>query len=255
MIIARIPKRCSKVNCPHNLKTWCNADIPVDKRPHKEIAPVEPIDFSKIAFVGQMGAGKDYVAKLLRGHFRVAFGDPIRLICNCIRNKDYMFALSISKSLFPSNWFKNIESHLDTIIANAKKIIKTVKDREILQYLGTEYRKTKGDVWITYGILKTLTEKKVVVTDCRRRNELDALREAGFILIYVYADYGTRRNRIMTRDHITENEFIKLSNHEAESEIVGLGDLCDFVINNSQYSESVQYQLSNILNGKVSKRG
>lgn len=125
---------------------------------------------NKIAFYGQMGAGKTWAAKLLvadRGFYKVAFADKLK---------------DIAYEMF------NVQG-------------KDGRDRVILQQLGTKLREIDPDVWLNFLLKKVkFLENKgvenIVLDDLRYVNEAKALRAAGFRLIIVTAPEELRLARI-----------------------------------------------------------
>lgn len=206
--------------------------------------------FNKLAFVGQMGAGKDTVAALFKdSHISFAFGTGIRETIKILRaegvGKAFLFIRSILLVRQPCY-------ALIGILEYALNFPKTFKDRDILQYLGSSARVHVDSIWIDYCFtqIKKSGAEKVVITDCRRVPELNALKAEGFTLIYVDAPMEVRFKRLEGRDGIDREEFFKTSGHLAESEIAGLKKLCDYVIDNS--NEDVyfaEYQLNKIIKG------
>lgn len=112
----------------------------------------------KIAFIGQMRAGKDTCAEMCvirYGGQIMKFAQPLYDI------QDYIYKR--------------------TYLPQGKK------DRLLLQWLGTEWGRTiNPDLWVSILMedLKT-KEGNIYITDCRFKNEIQALRENGFKLFKV----------------------------------------------------------------------
>lgn len=110
----------------------------------------------KIAFAGEMRAGKDTaVAYFLetQGGLHLKLADPLYEMQAAIQ----------SIAGFPQE-----------------------KDRALLQYLGTEYGRNKDEnVWVNHLIRRVAEHRgqNIFVSDARFNNEFDALKAAGFILI------------------------------------------------------------------------
>lgn len=146
----------------------------------------------KIAFHGKMGAGKDTAVDYLigaHGGERLTFAEPIY----------------------------DILYYAQSVCGFEKK-----KDRKFLQFIGTEWaRNIDSDIWVKLCVEKSKTTTgNIYNNDCRFENELNALKEAGFICVKI-----KRRNSFKNRvgngsiDHISEK---------------GLDDdLFDYVIENN----------------------
>ena len=115
-----------------------------------------------IALSGKAGCGKSTIAKALVERFgfrRYGFADRLKEIC-C--------------ELFPEIMVKPKEEH-----------------RWLLQRFGTEWcRSVDGRVWVKYLIRRIRREGhgRVVVDDCRFRNEYEALMKAGFVMVRIERD-------------------------------------------------------------------
>ena len=87
------------------------------------------------------------------------------------------------------------------------------KNRQLLQDVGRKLREVDKDVWVNY-LLRELDAREslikkygsdnpygdgVVVDDVRLRNEYDALKKKGFIMVKIIASEATRRKRLGKR--------------------------------------------------------
>ena len=100
------------------------------------------------------------------------------------------------------------------------------KDRGLLQQLGPKMREIDSDVWVKY-VLREIDrnpDADYVLDDLRYRNELDALKGAGFILIRIESSVEERKKRIPNTFPI--DEF-----HESETDLDDYTDW-DYVIDN-----------------------
>jgi len=81
----------------------------------------------------------------------------------------------------------------------AKRIFGMVeKDRPLLQQIGMKMREIEEDVWLNF-LLRRADEsdaKIVVVDDVRFINEVDKMREAGFVMIKINIDEDLQLNRL-----------------------------------------------------------
>jgi len=131
---------------------------------------------SKIGLIGHASCGKDTVAARLAHHGfeRVAFADPVRSILM------HMNPLITSDGL-------RLRDAVDAYGFDAAKRRFPVV-RELLQGLGEGVRASLGEsVWVDRAMrrLDTLSDRPVVVSDVRYRNEANALRSRGFTLVVV----------------------------------------------------------------------
>lgn len=137
-----------------------------------------------IGFMGYARSGKDTAGDHLvqaHGYRRVSFADPVR---------ESLFALDPIVGDVPSD----AGLRLATVVAmhgweEAKDCYPEV--RALLQRHGTDaMRGVMGDdVWVNLAARKVVDARRagkaVVVTDCRFPNEVKALREWGFRLVWV----------------------------------------------------------------------
>lgn len=108
----------------------------------------------RIAIGGKMGTGKSSISDFL---------------AKCFQFKQYSFAAKL----------KEIASDLFDM---------EVKDRVLLQMLGSEIRNMKVDAWANFVMKRINAEAplRVVIDDMRYLNEADILKEHGFVLIKLY---------------------------------------------------------------------
>lgn len=121
------------------------------------------------------------------------------------------------------------------------------KPREALQEIGQTFRKYNSSVWIDklFNSHKYKFADKnglnIIVTDVRQLNEVERLKEEGFILIKVIADRGIRLERArQAGDLFTEDMF----EHETERQ-VRLA-LAHCYVDNSGPIEELKAQVENI---------
>lgn len=149
-----------------------------------------------IYFVGKAGAGKTYCGNYLRdtyGYQTAKFAYPVYNI-----GYDYF------------------------------KMNRTLKDRKLLQIIGTEGgRAIDKDIWVNrflqdMEIVKFVIEElnykdtPFVLDDCRFPNEHEALAKAGWIGIYLDVDDEIRLKRLGHRDGTTQSETLQ---HSSETSI------------------------------------
>jgi hypothetical protein len=152
-----------------------------------------------VGFVGTKGVGKDTAANVLvfrHGFVRRKFAQPIKEACGII------FQL-------PQDHFEN-DSHKERV--NARH---GISPRQMMQMLGTDMfrRMVDVDFWIHHfqdWCADQPDDTKVVVTDLRFQNEIDAVKRLGGLVVCIKRQGGEGRHRSID-NHITESgiEFLK----------------------------------------------
>ncbi|MFF7408691.1 deoxynucleotide monophosphate kinase family protein [Streptomyces lydicus] len=172
--------------------------------------------YRNIAFMGKARSGKDTAGERLVNNWnftRLAFADPLKRM-----------ALEVNPFI-PTGY--GVTVRLETLVADVGWDF--AKDhypeaRRVLQQVGQTVRELDEDFW-----LRVLTEKvraadqwnmPVVVTDCRYRNEAEALRAAGFMLVRV-----KRPGLVSTDAHASEND---LNDFPADETLINVGHLFNF---------------------------
>lgn len=122
-----------------------------------------------IGLSGKAGSGKTTIAKDLVGQYgfqRYSFATKLKEICG---------------EMYPD------------LIKKPKEEI-----RELYQNIGIGFREAKlpesKDVWVRYVLNQTAGLRRVVVDDVRFKNEMGALRNAGFQIIRIDRDKELRKN-------------------------------------------------------------
>jgi hypothetical protein len=168
----------------------------------------------KLALCGRLRSGKDTVARYLTLFYDFhpfAFADPL---------KRYLH------EIFPH-------------------VPREPKPRRLLQLFGQKLRELDPDVWVNLTMHKideylrqhacdcSPLKPRVVVTDCRQRNEYDRLRAAGFVFVRINADDELRiRRALEAGDNFTVHDLA----HETEL-LVDSFDVDYEVYNNGTTSE------------------
>lgn len=134
----------------------------------------------RVAFLGKMRAGKNTAYNVCKG---IAPGPELKFAEPLYAIQDY-----------------------------AQKLLgfKSAKDREFLQFLGTDWaRKIDESVFVKYLEKKVASLKNsanLYVTDCRFPNEVEALKKLGFKLIWIERPDDLRRAAgASNEDHASEN--------------------------------------------------
>lgn len=181
---------------------------------------------ARIALVGNMRSGKDTFADILineSGYTRIAFADELKRIC---------------KELFPEQF------------TNGNK------PRKILQDVGQCMRNIDSDVWVKAlgRKIEQCSDKNIVITDVRYQNEVDYLRDNGFIIVQIIV----YRSILVERCKATDPNFNTTQlNHESESMASNylVGDIV--VYNNKSlevYLDTVHQVISEIERGVLNER-
>ncbi|MFB7114053.1 hypothetical protein [Streptomyces sp. NPDC056291] len=168
-----------------------------------------------IGIIGRARVGKDTAGAWLidnRGYRRVAFADPLK---------------AAALELDPIVEVTGVGDYYRLGEEVARWGWEGVKDdtpevRRILQELGRSIRTLDPEFWLRLA-LKTTQEANdagvpVVITDVRYPNEAEALRRAGFHLIYIH------RPGVPQLDHESEGA---LTAGDADYRIVNSGDVYD----------------------------
>lgn len=138
----------------------------------------------KIAFGYKMGSGKDISVKFL---------------INKYGGKQMKFA-----------------NPLYDILKYAQKRcgLEYKKDRKFLQLVGTEWgRNIDPDIWVNLALNNQSKEGNIYCADVRFKNEFEALKNDGFIMVKLIRD-KVNENRIGNgiSTHISENELDEYGN-------------------------------------------
>jgi len=151
----------------------------------------------KIAFLGKMGSGKSTFAGLLvikHGYIKLSFAAKVK---------------SIAVDLFRMNPNK--------------------KDREILQGIGMKMREIRENVWVDYLLEKINSfsyGSNIVIDDCRFINEVQALKEKGFIIIGLIPNEQRRMDTLKRLyGDITEEQL----NDSSESQVMEAMNEADYI--------------------------
>ena len=137
----------------------------------------------KIGLLGKMASGKTTTANLFQQYFpqvhRLSFADPVKQIATDI------FGM-------------------------------TGKNRKLLQEIGGKMREIDPEVWIKYTIRQAQQYSDVVIDDVRYLNEINALKDAGFTIIYLEVTPEQQRDRILVNYWDDATQHFERLNHESE---------------------------------------
>lgn len=119
------------------------------------------------------------------------------------------------------------------------------KDRQFLQYVGTEWARSKDpDVWVNIVLRETKDDKNAFISDLRFPNEFEALKKNGWICVKIVRNYVEDLDGVGTGSHV----------HSSENALDGLMDeQWDYLLHNNGSLDEFYTQLDklvNIINGK-----
>ena len=159
----------------------------------------------KIGICGKMCSGKSTLAKQIKDYINSENKD---IQIDAFANKIY----EIAYALF-----------------NMKE-----KDRKLLQSIGTKFREIDENVWVNYIINKynsTENINDVIIDDVRYKNELDALKENGYILIKLNISEELQIQRLKELYKDSFQIHYDNMNHSSENELnLVSNDLFDIII-------------------------
>ena len=150
-----------------------------------------------IGLVGRKQVGKDTVANYLQkrhGFKQYAFASPLKKACQVL--------YQLTEEQVTSNSLKEV---VDTRWGKTP--------RQIMQYIGTDIFRTHvdPDFWIRHFRVWLADQGRcnIVVSDCRFQNEVDAVRDAGGIILHIRRNnnhhHGTTDGHASEQDHNIQN--------------------------------------------------
>lgn len=191
----------------------------------------KPQVYRPIVLIGEMGAGKDFIAEILSrrfGYYRLAFADALK---------------------------EDIADLMDTTVEDVNK--NKAIYRRILQEYGQLRRVFDEDYWVK-RVISTIEEyqqsnirnkRSFVVTDCRHENEDLALAAIGSVFIRIDVPEVVRDARITKRDGAPPTPEMKA--HFSEISVINLKQSCDFMINGESTEEQIVDFFSALFRGFV----
>ena len=180
-----------------------------------------------IGLMGAVGSGKDTIADFLTNHgfVRLAFAKKVKDVAHVVFGWDR--DMLEGRTPESREWRERVDPRWG------------ISPRTALQKIGTEMFREHicDDVWIR-AVKQDIeaTERDVVVTDCRFENEMEAILEAGGILLYVqrgeepsWVD-AARAGAPVAGVHVTDLNAFTLR-HRATHCIQNNGTLEDLYVN------------------------
>lgn len=180
-----------------------------------------------ICLIGKAGSGKTTLAELLetgQDYHRISFASPLKVMADTTTDRARLQQLGLDvRALDPLAWVRLALAEMDRLTDEA------VACSNVLN----------GD------------RPRFVVDDCRFPNELDALREDGFVVVKVSAGdstragHSTRVGRLRANGKLTDEAQLE---HESETALDG--EHADHYVINDAFTplESLRHQLTAILN-------
>jgi len=161
----------------------------------------------KIAFGGKMGVGKDFAVEYLI-------------------NKYSGSKLSFAKPLYDILRF-----------AQETCGFEQEKDRQFLQFVGTEWARTKNpDIWIEKLHKSTIPNQNCFISDLRFPNEFYSLKKHGWICVKIIRKHQENREGTGSINHSSESLLESINNTE-----------WDYIIENNGTSHEFYKKLDEII--------
>lgn len=208
---------------------------------------------SIVGITGKIGSGKDTIADYLckeHGYVRMSFASTLKDAVSSVFGWDRNMLEGLTKE--SREWRET----KDTWWSN--RLNMEITPRFVLQYWGTEVCRQgfHNDIWVASleNKLRNIS-KNVVITDCRFKNEVDAIKNAGGVSIRVERGnepewYNFARQYNDTNDTITKellkNELELMNVHASEYSSVGLD--YDYVIDNNGTLEDLYRKVRLVIN-------
>lgn len=177
--------------------------------------------YRHVALIGRAGSGKDATgARLVLAHkfVRVAMADPLKfaaldldpIVCRDAHTSE---PVRLAAVVHRYGW-------------DGAKAFPEV--RRTLQRLGHGMRERDPDVWLRLALAKIDVADQwsvpVVVTDCRYRNEADALRGRGCLLVRIERPGHHGPASPDEREHVSETE---LDDYPVDAVLTNAGSLAE----------------------------
>ena len=155
-----------------------------------------------IGFVGTKGVGKDTAADVLvtkHGFVRRKFAQPIKDVCSML--------------------FQVPESHFEG--PEKERLVEKhgMSPRQMMQMVGTDMFRhmVHADFWLHHfedWCTHQPVDTRVVVTDLRFQNEIDAVKRLGGMVVRIVRSHGTGRH-LAKDNHVTETGIAHLKGVDA----------------------------------------
>ena len=169
--------------------------------------------FKKIGLLGKMASGKSTLAK------------------ECIRQNPQYKRIAFADKI------KDLAIELFGM---------TQKDRKLLQQIGEKMRSIDPDVWIHYVLKQTQNQDYIIIDDVRYLNEIVALKNAGFSIIYLESNPQLQLQRLQDTYGDDYTTHLNRFHHESEcaDQFQHLADLVYQAKNKKEMQEFVSHLFS-----------
>lgn len=200
--------------------------------------------------VGRAGSGKDTIAELLKLDLpRYAFADALKEAIHVIQSDGVDAGMEYLSDISGVS-----VDELQGILPVVQTIHTTVldgKQRKHLQDLGDGIRALFSDFWVQVLVNKIIVDnpKGYIVTDCRYKNELDALQQLDVgepwyrKSIFVQTNKKERVKRMKDRDGSCN---VARLNGQSEESVDELKQYCTYKINNSKDITDLMFAVNKI---------
>lgn len=205
-----------------------------------------------IGVCGFIGSGKDTVADYLvnfHGFRRESFASTLKDACSAVFGWDRTMLEGRTKAA--REWREQVDPWW------AERLnMPNLTPRWVLQYWGTEVcrRGFHDNIWIASleNKLRNSTDN-VVISDCRFPNEIESIRKAGGLIVWVQrGDLPNWYNLALNSnngDLASQNQLKVLGIHASETAWVGTD--FDFVLDNNSSIDDLYNQVKNLVQAET----
>jgi len=210
-----------------------------------------------IAFCGFKGSGKDTAANYLvknKGFYKFSFADSLKQSISVIFNWDIELINGVSPE--SRKWREEVDTWWSKELG-----IENFTPRFALQFIGTDLFRNhfNEDIWLLSlknKLMKT-GAKKIVISDCRFRNEIKMLNDLNAVIYEIsrgtipfYYSMAAFINNLSEeeRKEYLKTSYYKELNKIHESEWSWIGGNIDKVINNNGSKEELYSLLDEKIN-------
>lgn len=206
-----------------------------------------------ISISGGIGSGKDTIASYLinnHGFKKMSFAGSLKDAVSTVFGWDREMVDGVTKT--SREWREQRDEWWST------RLSMDITPRWVLQYVGTEVFRQHfhDDIWVASVEYKLLSAKDdIVITDCRFKNELDAIKRVGGVTLR--ANRGITPHwyaiaELANKGDVKAQEWLSKENiHASEYSSVGLD--YDYQVDNNGTIDELHDQISRLLSLPTSK--